>query len=642
MTVRRLGGAMALLVTLLVTLLVLSTAATAQSSALQITDVEDDEYPTVTLSVTVPPELANVALPASAFSVTEDGQPRRRPSMGRSQSTEETAAPRIVLAIDTSGSMANSIDRARSAATDFVRSLRSGSEVAVVAFGDRPSVVTDFTSDVATVLNRIASITVDPSAETALYDGVLRANRLASRGRATAPTSIIVLADGENSAGTSSPEPVLAELADSGVPVWAVALRTGASDPAALAALAGDERRVLSAGDVSDLRGIYLGLASDLSRQYVLRYDSQAEGETTIGLELDYAAVSASTTARVPIDATARPAPEQPVTVVSPDPYTVRVPPLGTATAYTVGLGALLAATALVVWVLAIAPTEVGSRRRLMTLATTNQRPRLSTAAEWVADRADRQLRGRRLGTTIDRALESAGVDVRTGEFVVGVLSIAVVTYALGFIVANAAVGILLALMVPAGARMLLSIMRDRRQNAFSDQFIDVLQLLAGSLRAGYGLLQGIDAVARDAQEPAASEFRRILIEHRLGRDLTEAMDNCAARMDNDDFAWVVQAIGIHRDVGGDLARVLDNIVGTVRERAAVHRQVRALSSEGRLSARVLTALPLLVVVVISLMDPGYFDPLTSQPIGWALIGLAVFMLVIGSLFVRRLVKIQY
>ncbi len=629
-------------VALAVALLALPAAVHAQSDALQINEVEDDEYPTVKLAVTVPPELANVALPPSAFAVTENGEPRGRPTMGRTQATQEAAAPRIVLAIDTSGSMRDSIDRARAAAADFVRSLRSGSEVAIVTFGDRPSVVTDFTADVGSILDSIASISVDPTADTALYDGVTRANRLASRGPGNVPTSIVVLADGENSAGTGAPDEVLSQLADSGVPVWAVALQTSESDRATLAALAGDDSRVLSAADVDDLQGIYVTLASDLSRQYVLRYDSQAEGETTIGLDLDYASVSAATSVTAPIDASLRPDTQEPVRVVSPDPYTVRVPPLGTSTAYAVGLGALLAAAALVVWVMALRPAEVGGRRRLSSLVATNQRPRLSAAAEWVATRADQELRGRRVGVTIDHALESAGIDMRTGEFVVGVLSIAIVTYALGFIVANAAIGVLLALLVPLAARFVLSFLRDRRQAAFAEQFIDVLQLLAGSLRAGYGLLQGIDAVARDAQEPASSEFRRILIEHRLGRDLTEAMDNCAARMGNDDFAWVVQAIGIHRDVGGDLARVLDNIVGTVRERAAMQRQVRALSAEGRLSARVLAALPLLVVLAISFLDPGYFDPLISQPIGWALIGLAVTMLVIGSLVVRRMVRMQY
>jgi tight adherence protein B len=112
--------------------------------------------------------------------------------------------------------------------------------------------------------------------------------------------------------------------------------------------------------------------------------------------------------------------------------------------------------------------------------------------------------------------------------------------------------------------------------------------------------------------------------------------------MGNADFRWVVQAISIHREVGGDLARVLDNVVGTVRERAAVARQVRAMSAEGRLSARVLTALPFMVLLAISLIDPTYFSELTSRTIGWVLLGIAGTMLLIGTVVVHRMVKVQY
>jgi len=148
--------------------------------------------------------------------------------------------------------------------------------------------------------------------------------------------------------------------------------------------------------------------------------------------------------------------------------------------------------------------------------------------------------------------------------------------------------------------------------------------------------------VSRDADEPAATEFRRILIEHRLGRDLNEAMANCAERMDNADFSWVVQAIGIHREIGGDLARVLDNIVATIRDRATVHRQVRTLSAEGRMSARVLTSLPLLVIVGLQFTTPDYLTPMLTDPLGLLLIGVAATLIMVGLLVIRRMTKMRY
>lgn len=617
--------------------------ALAQQETLEIQNVDESDYPTVELTVAVPTQVRDT-LPPDAFAISENGEPRGRPSLGQAAGdAREPTAPRVVLAIDVSGSMAGTpIEQARAAAADFARSLRTGSEIAVVTFGDRPEVVTPFTSEIATVLDDLSAITADPTAETALHDGVARANAILQRGQSDGPQSIVVLADGDDSASRRSLDDVLAKVEVSGAALRAVGLEGDDYNPDTLATLAGGEDEVLSAGDSGELSEIYVSLASDLSRQYLLRYDSEATGDTVIGVDLAYGGISASTAIETTFEG--MPAqPDEPVTrIASPDPFTVTVPPLGTTTAFGLGLGALLAAAALTISLIARAPVTSAGRRRLLPSPTLQQRPGLTVVAEWVTEQAERRLRDRQLGGAIDRMLESAGVDLRTGEFVVGVLSMMVVAYAVGLTIANYVLGIAFALTVPISARIMLGIRRDKRQAAFAEQFIDVLQLLAGSLRAGYGLLQGIDAVSRDAQEPASAEFRRILIEHRLGRDLAEAMDNCAARMNNTDFIWVVQAIGIHREVGGDLARVLDNIVDTVRERAAVRRQVRALSVEGRMSAWVLTALPFVTLLAIQIVSPDYLSQMTSRPIGWMLVGIAGVMLLVGSIVIRRLVNIEY
>lgn len=628
-----------------VALLLVIPPAVAQEDTLRIESVEDAEYPTVELTVSVPAQVTDTLAP-DAFVVSENGEPRGRPSLGEATDAgAEPAAPRTVLVIDVSGSMVDDIDHAIQAAADFVRSLRPGSEVAVVTFGNRPAVITPFTSDTRTVLDDLASITVDPSAETALYAGVLRANDLLTRTQEVGPQSLVVLSDGGNSippgSGRREQNKAVEALQKSGVPLWAVELQTGDTDHDALVALADGEERVLSAENANDLQDVYVTLAADLSRQYLLRYESEVTGETAITVDLSYGAVDASSTVNTVLEGVAPGPDAAPTPVVAPDPYTVTVPLLGTTTALGVGMTAVAVAAGLIVWFIALMPARSPGQQRLLPVGA-RQRPGLTVAAEWITDQAEQRLRGGRLDVVIDRKLESAGVDLRTGEFVVGVASVMVVAYALGLTLANSIVGLLFAFAVPMVAWLMLGLRRDKRQAAFAEQFTDVLQLLAGSLRAGYGMLQGIDAVARDAQEPAASEFRRILLEHRLGRDLTEAMDNCAARMNNTDFVWVVQAISIHRDVGGDLARVLDNIIETVRERASVQRQVRALSTEGRLSARVLTALPFVTVLAIQLVSPGYFTGLTSQPVGWMLIGIAGVMMLIGTFVIRRMVRIEY
>jgi tight adherence protein B len=396
---------------------------------------------------------------------------------------------------------------------------------------------------------------------------------------------------------------------------------------------------LLSAGNADQLDGIYRDLASDLTRRYVLIYESTAAGDTDIGVTVDYRDEFAQVTTQA--DLSGERADSGATPVAPPDVFTVELPLLATTDAYVAGIAALSFGS-LLIWLMILTPRPAGTRERLTSGTRQQTRPRLSMLAERATDIADRSLRDRKLGRRIDRQLESAGLDLRPGEVLLIIMSLMVVMFTIGVIAGSVLLGIVLATTPPLVWQLVLSIRRDRRHSRFSEQLPDILQLLTGSLRAGYGLVQAIDTIARDIDEPAKSEFRRILIEHRLGRDLNDAMDSCAERMDNADFSWVVQAIGIHRDVGGDLARVLDNIVATVRDRVDVHREVRSLSAEGRLSANVLTGLPILVLIAIQIMNPDYLSELFGQPIGWLLLATAAVLLLVGTLLIRRMVRIRY
>jgi Flp pilus assembly protein TadB len=180
-----------------------------------------------------------------------------------------------------------------------------------------------------------------------------------------------------------------------------------------------------------------------------------------------------------------------------------------------------------------------------------------------------------------------------------------------------------------------------RRRNAFSEQLPDVLQLIAGSLQSGFSLPQALDAVIREDTQPAAAEFSRALAEARIGADLEDALQRVADRMDSTDLRWAVMAIRIQREVGGNLAEVLLTTMGTMRERAFLRRQVRALSAEGRLSAIILIALPILVGAWFFYSDPTYMRLLYTTVLGLIMfIGSAV-LIVVGSLWMRKLIDIE-
>ena len=184
---------------------------------------------------------------------------------------------------------------------------------------------------------------------------------------------------------------------------------------------------------------------------------------------------------------------------------------------------------------------------------------------------------------------------------------------AAGVLLAGLVVGLLLLAVVPFGARLLVKIRAGRRRAAFADQLDDSLQLMASSLRAGHSLLRAVDAVSQDAVSPTSEEFARIVNETRVGRDLSDSLDEVAERMGSDDFTWVAQAIAIHREVGGNLAEVLDAVGHTIRERNQIRRQVKALSAEGKLSAIVLGALPFGIIGFISMTNPGYLAKFTQS-----------------------------
>ncbi len=239
-------------------------------------------------------------------------------------------------------------------------------------------------------------------------------------------------------------------------------------------------------------------------------------------------------------------------------------------------------------------------------------------------------------------ALERAGMSMRLPDFVLVVGLTSLVGGTVGLVVDGLLLGLVLLGAVPFGARLLLRFRASRRQAAFADQLDDSLQLMAGSLRAGHSLLRAVDSVASEADTPTSEEFSRIVNETRIGRDLNDALDEVAERMGSDDFTWVAQAIAIHREVGGNLAEVLDAVGHTIRERNAIRRQVKALSAEGKLSAIVLMALPFGVTFFISLSNPGYIAKFTQSLAGYSMLVVAAVMLLVGGLWLRSTVRIKF
>ncbi|PVE19000.1 type II secretion system F family protein [Arthrobacter sp. Bz4] len=305
------------------------------------------------------------------------------------------------------------------------------------------------------------------------------------------------------------------------------------------------------------------------------------------------------------------------------------------------GIIACFAAIASAIFLVIIPRKPRNTLNRTRTTATPSS-VQLTQLASLTTGVVDSLLKSRNLMAGIAGKLEDAGLKLRPADFVVLTGVGAVLAACVGLILSGPFIGIMFAVSVPVLVKVGLGLLTARRRKQFADQLDDTLQLLAGGLRAGHSLLRAIDAVSVDSESPTTEEFTRIINETRLGRDLGEALDDAALRMQSEDFSWVAQAIAIHREVGGNLATVLDQVGQTIRERNQIRRQVESLSAEGKLSAYILMGLPFAMAGILMVVSPGYMNPLFQNTIGYFIMGVSAVLLLVGGLWMKKVVSFKF
>jgi len=256
---------------------------------------------------------------------------------------------------------------------------------------------------------------------------------------------------------------------------------------------------------------------------------------------------------------------------------------------------------------------------------------------------ADEIVKQRGIEESLTRRLDAGGIPLRASEWLILHIGFAIIFPLLVMLITNinpalTITAVFLGIVGPLGYLAVKETMRTRK---FLAQLPDTLQLLAGSLSAGYSLPQAVDAVVRQGTPPMADELRKALVEARLGAPIEDALDDVADRMRSKDFHWVVMAIRIQRQVGGNLAEVLATTAATMRERERLRRQVQVLSAEGRLSAYVLFGLPITFALYLLSTRPDYLKPLVTDPIGWILLAGMAILLTVGGLWMRKVVTVE-
>ncbi|MGO4120061.1 type II secretion system F family protein [Arthrobacter sp. YAF16] len=307
---------------------------------------------------------------------------------------------------------------------------------------------------------------------------------------------------------------------------------------------------------------------------------------------------------------------------------------------FVAGLVLAYAALATIVAVLFKSNAVPLSRRRPDEAAVHSSN--LSRLTDQAVHTLNRGLRSRDSGLLSRTKLENAGLKKQPGDYVLMGCAFTFVAAVLGFLLGGPVLAVLLTLLTPVVLLLFLNVLVSRRRKKFDEQVPDALQMLAGGLRAGHSLLRSVDAAAEENEAPMKEELNRVVNETRIGRDLGESLAEVARRTDNEDFASITRAIDIHREVGGDLAQVLDHVGETIRDRNQIRGQVRALSAEGRMSAIVLMSLPVVMFIGLTLFNPLYSKVFLTTFPGFLMIVAAIVLLTVGGFWLSRLVKPKF
>nr|WP_272917707.1 type II secretion system F family protein [Nocardioides flavescens] len=547
-----------------------------------------------------------------------------------------------VLAVDTSRSMRGGrFKAAKIAAQEFISAVPADVYVGIVTFAG------DVTTQLAPTQDRDAARGVlgglELTRQTRLYDGIVEAvDDAGTEGQ----RSLLVLSDGADTSDTPL-DAATGAIRGAGVLTDVVALDQSLGGDSALQEIAAAGQGRVVPADPAALQAALAAEAQVLARQ-VLVTATLPSGATADQGTVAVTLPTSTGTLTAEAFASLQPLPVTPVAAPasgwSPPPWSLYA---GSA---ALAVGLVLAAVALV----PTGRTRTSPAQRVTAYtesqsaggAETAPSARLDTDVTFASAKhtaAEVLRRNRDLDARISTRLEAAGSELTSSEWLLVHGALFFVSGLVGLLLGggNLALGLVFLVLGLVGPWVYLGLRRSRRRKAFDAGLPETLQLMSGSLAAGLSLSQSVDTIVREGVEPIASAFRRVLVETRLGVTLEDALEGVAERFESKDFAWVVMAIKIQRQVGGNLAELLDNVAATMREREYMRRQVNALAAEGKLSAWVLGGLPPLFMLYLLMTNYDYVIVMFQEPLGWAMLLGAATILGVGVFWMSRLVKVE-
>lgn len=626
---------------------------TAQAD-ITLQNIDTSKYPTVKLSLpgTALDDTDKEGRDGQFIEIIENGQRVKGVSVSTLKSTLKSKPEplSVVMLIDSSGSIKGKpLEDAKAAANHFVSLLGDEDQISIISFSSSPNLVADYTSDKNKLTESINAI--QASGETAVYDALSLASQQVSKS-SHKQKYIILLSDGGDTVSKTEPQNCIEQLKALKVPVFIIALKSPEFDVGALENIANQSGgRLVKAINSSELKPFYSRLAKQIKSDVEVEYKSP--GFDTKDIELDVVIGKGSDSRRIstvyenPVflnaggygnDGAGKGAEPTPVD----DNWVYRI---------TAILTTFLASTLLAFGAVSTLKggenllrkqleiyEDIWSRQADEGRLSPETNPYLSKALGVVGHFAEK----RGFVELVKDKLEQAGLPLRPVEYIsLHLVIIIVPSILLQVLFGNLFLTIIFILLLTILPMLALQTAIDRRRDRFNEMLPDTVTLIANSLRAGYSLLQAVSLVAEESKPPMSVELKRVLTEARLGLPLEVALEKMANRIKSEDFNWVVMAINVQREVGGNLAEVLDIVAKTIREREALKREVKSLSAEGRISAYILIALPFVVAIFMFLINREYMMLLFTHILGWFMVGGAILLMVIGIFWLRKTISIE-
>jgi tight adherence protein B len=579
------------------------------------------------------------------LTIREDGQTKKISELTNLSKTDQGL--RTVYVVDTSGSMGDdgALSDVKKGLKSIVDTLPAGDEIAIVSFSDAVVLETGFTDNSDQLDEAIDGLVAPRDGKGATWDGVRKATQLLATPSDLQP-NIVLISDGQDDASKTHVEGARASVVTSGAAFFAIDLdHAGGTDAAAEKSImdrTGGAAFTASKG--KSTQQAFEDLAATLQSQYVATYASSAtQGQVDVTVSVGNLERSASYVAGANVQGAATAEVVEPSKGFGPEWLRGKLGgALGLAlVGLAVGLGAFalasLASSTDESLNAVLRPYSEGPVPNEEMDGQLAQTALLQRAVELTEEFAERQ----GFLVKVERALERADLPLRAAEalffygagaVLVSLLALALGGFTMGLIIMG------LTLLVPPAV---VNFLASKRAKKFQSALPDTLNLLSGSLRAGYSLLQGVEAVSKEVGDPMGQELRRVITEARLGREIEDAMDAVAERMGSADFAWAVMAIRIQREVGGNLSELLLTVADTMVHRERLRRDIAALTAEGKISAIILGLLPVGLGAFMWMSNPVYMKPLAATTLGHVLLGVALVMLLIGFAWMKKIINIK-